>query len=222
MKKIVKFIFSIVSICLVGTMVSCLDGEEPRVYYTDFVTTHTNPDKTLYFEQVLRNDLGSNMLYPNPSIAADATEGMRVILQYYVNTVHPDNSKEVEVKGIYSVRHDTIIDAHPDTIAAYPNDPVKINSIFRTGNYLNLDMSIEYFNKTHSLDLFSNPMQASSDTIDVILRHDRNDDVFGYWVSAYASFYIPNLAQYKAMRVYANTPDLPDNIEGYFVIGLKD
>ena len=97
-------------------MVSCLDGEEPRVYYTDFVTTHTNPDKTLYFEQVLRNDLGSNMLYPNPSIAGDATDGMRVILQYYVNKVHPDNSKEVEVKGRkYLLVHAGIADFDPDT-----------------------------------------------------------------------------------------------------------
>ncbi len=220
MKKIARLICCIVSVCMLGIMLSCEQYEEPKVYYTDFVTAHLAPDNSLYFEHVLRNDLGSHMLYPNPPVAGNETaEGVRTILQYYINEERPDKSKEIEVIDIYSVRHDTIIDAHPDTIAAYPNDPVKINTIFRTGNYINFDMSIEYFNKTHSLDLFSNPLQASSDTIDVILRHSRNDDVFGYWVSAYASFYVPNLAQYKAMRVYAN---IPNSLMGYFVIGLKD
>lgn len=220
MKKLAHLICCIASVWMLGTMMSCEPLEEPRVYYTEFVTAHVAPDNSLYFEQVLRNDLGSYMLYPNPSVAGTETsEGVRTILQYYVNEERPDKSKEIEVIDLYSVRHDTIIDAHPDTIAAYPNDPVRINTIFRTGNYINLDMAIEYFNKTHSLDLFSNPLQASSDTIDVILRHSRNDDVLGYWVSAYASFYIPNLAQYRAMRVYANTPNTP---LGYFIIGLKD
>lgn len=221
MNTLLRLIHKIALIGIVVTLIGCdLEGENtPGVYYTDFVTTHVNLDKTLYFEHVLRNDLGSVLLDPNPDIKADLYEGQRVILQYYVNEEKPDNSKEVDVIEIYSVRHDTINDVHPDTLAAYPNDPLKINTISRTGNYINLDMSIEYFNKPHGLDLFSNPMQASSDTIDVILRHNRNDDVFGYWVAAYASFYIPDLASYKAMRVYANTPNDP---LGYFVINLKD
>lgn len=221
MNTLLRLIHKIALIGIVVTLIGCdLEGENtPGVYYTDFVTTHVNLDKTLYFEHVLRNDLGSVLLDPNPDIKGDLYEGQRVILQYYVNEEKPDNSKEVGVIEIYSVRHDTINDVHPDTLAAYPNDPLKINTISRTGNYINLDMSIEYFNKPHGLDLFSNPMQASSDTIDVILRHNRNDDVFGYWVAAYASFYIPDLASYKAMRVYANTPNDP---LGYFVINLKD
>ena len=221
MKNLLKYIKSVALIGTIVALVGCnLDGENtPGVYYTDFVTTHVNVDKTLYFEHILRNDLGSVMLDPNPAVKSDLYEGQRVILQYYINEERPDKSKEVEVLEIYSVRHDTIAHVHPDTLAAYPNDPLKINTISRTGNYINLDMAIEYFNKPHGLDLFSNPMQASSDTIDVILRHNRNDDVFGYWASAYASFYIPGLASYKAMRVYANTPNDP---MGYFVINIKD
>ncbi|MBQ6938269.1 MAG: hypothetical protein IJN35_00300, partial [Muribaculaceae bacterium] len=166
MKTLLRLIHKIALIGIVVTLIGCdLEGENtPGVYYTDFVTTHVNLDKTLYFEHVLRNDLGSVLLDPNPDIKADLYEGQRVILQYYVNEEKPDNSKEVDVIEIYSVRHDTINDVHPDTLAAYPNDPLKINTISRTGNYINLDMSIEYFNKPHGLDLFSNPMQASSDT----------------------------------------------------------
>ena len=220
MKNVLKHIFTLVSVCLVASFASCLKDDEPKVYYTEFVTTHITPDQNLYFEQVLRNDLGSYMLYPATAIAgSEASQGRRVLLQYSVDEVNPDNSKKITVADVYTVRYDTIISAHPDTIAAYPNDPLKINTIFRTGDYINLDMSIEYFNQAHSLDLFRNPMQASSDTIDVILRHDRNNDVYGYWTSAFASFYIPDLAQYSAMRVYANVPNTP---EGYFVIAIKD
>ena len=129
MNTLLRLIHKIALIGIVVTLIGCdLEGENtPGVYYTDFVTTHVNLDKTLYFEHVLRNDLGSVLLDPNPDIKADLYEGQRVILQYYVNEEKPDNSKEVEVIEIYSVRHDTINDVHPDTLAAYPNDPLKIS-----------------------------------------------------------------------------------------------
>ncbi|MBR3951762.1 MAG: hypothetical protein IKJ79_07675 [Bacteroidaceae bacterium] len=221
MKNLLKLTWSITMIGIVAVLTGCdlNNNNTPSVYYTDFVTTHIDIDESLFFEQVLRNDLGSVMLYPYPTIKGKLYEGQRVLLQYYVKEEKPDNNKEVEIMNIYSVRHDTIIDAHPDTIAAYPDDPVKVNTISRTGNYINLDISIEYFNKSHGLNLFSNPMQAPSDTIDVILRHNNNNDAHGYWATAYASFYIPNLARYRAMRVYANTPNDP---LGYFIIKIKD
>lgn len=221
MKKISNTILSIVALWLLTTLIGCdgNGGKEPIVYYADFVTCHLREDKSIFFEQVLRNDQGSHMLYPLHPIKGNVYEGQRVILQYYINEVVSEGIFDITATQVVSVRHDTIIDADIDKIASYPNDPVKMNALWRTGDYLNMDIQLEYFNQPHSLDLFSAPEQVSGDTIDVILRHDRNNDMPGYWTAAYASFYIPNLSNYRAMRIYANIPDEP--LE-YRIIELKD
>ena len=215
------------SICVVATLLLLLSlvgcdnnkGKEPTVYYADFVTCHLKSDNTIFFEQVLRNDQGSAMLYPTPTLKGNVYEGQRVMLQYYINDVLSEGNFDITATQVVSVRHDTIIDAHPDNIAAYPDDPVKMNASWRTGNYLNLDIQLEYYDKAHRLDLFYAPVQQSGDTIDVILRHDKNKDLPGYWTTAYASFYIPNLGNYQAMRIYANIPNEP---VGYRIIDIKD
>lgn len=222
MKRLLNITLFITSLAILSSFTSCNSNNEPGgsvIYYLDIVSCHLQPDSTLHFEQILRNDAGSRMLYPEKAIKADVQEGQRVLLQYNVNKMLPDSNYNITALQIAPVLHDTIISTHPDTIAAYPNEPLRITSIWRTGNYLNMDFQIEYYNRPHRMNLFYSPEQTSTDTINVILRHDRNQDAMGFWTSAYSSFYIPNLNQYKAMRFYANMTSEP---QGYIIVKLKE
>lgn len=194
------------------------DSDNDTVYYSSIVTCLMQPDCTVHFEQVLRNDQGSVMLYPDPPIRPQAYDGQRAMLQYYIKSTTPDSDLYIMPLQLSPVRHDTIITAIPDTIAAYPNDPLQLSTGWRTGLYMNLELRIEYYYKTHRLDIFYHPEQTSPDTLNVILRHDANGDMMGYWTTAYASFYIPNLDTYKAMRVYAN---ISNDAMPYVVYSLK-
>lgn len=223
MKKLAQLILCITAIYTLASLVSCNNNEGPDdgtiIYYADIVSCHFLPDSTLYFEQIKRDDAGSVMLYPNPAVQARAYDGQRILLQYYINEQMPGSNYSITALQLVPVRHDTIIEAHPDTIAAYPNHPMRVNTTWRTGNYFNMEIQLEYYNLPHRLDLFYTSAQQTGDTIDVVLRHDRAGDAVGYWTNAYASFYIPNLNTYKAIRVYANIAGATsDN----FVVKLKD
>lgn len=201
---------------------SCIKGDEPDVrdVYMDIVSCHFQPDSSLYFEQILPYDKGSVMLHPVEAITANVYEEQRVMMQFYVNSLSEDKTSAViEPIAFGSVRHDTIMEVHPDTIAAYPNDEIKFNGYERAGDYLDLSLELMYYNKPHRLDLFYAPEQTSPDTLNVILCHDDNGDLAYDWTTAYASFYVPNLKTYKAVRIYAN---MMANPLGYVVAKMQE
>ena len=209
------------SITLLG---SCNEENNsgPTIFYSDIVSCHLNNDSSVYFEQILSDDRGSIILRPDePVVNKEIRENQRVLLQYLVNSTPTDSLYNISATYISAIRYDSIAHAPADSIASYPNDLVRINSLWRTGGYINFDISLEYYYRTHKLDLFYNPNQTAADTLDVILRHDRNNDYQGYWTQTFASFYIPEVLQpeYKAIRIHANTPNDPI---GYTVIKLRN
>lgn len=221
MKHLLTTSISIVLLFVAAAIVGCEQNsviDVNTVYYSDIVTCKLQPDSTVHFQQILRNDQGSMMLYPQPPVKAQVYDGQRALLQYYVKSTNPDSNHNITALSLVPVRHDTIISAIPDTIAAYPNDPLKLTAGWRTGDFLNMQFSIEYNSIPHRLDIFYHPEQTSSDTINVILRHDNNGDIMGYWTTAYASFYIPQLNTYKVMRMYANMANDPMD---YIIFNLK-
>ncbi len=197
------------------------DGGYP-VFYADIVTCHIGSDSQIAFEQVLNDDKGSILLQPEtPYSNENIVEGQRVLLQYVVNSTPSDKLYNITVSQIGSVRSDTIARVSADSIASYPNDPLRIDTRWRTGAYLNFDLQLEFYGKAHRLDLFYKPEQAAPDTLDVILRHDRNGDALGYWTQAYASFYVPEmlLPECKAVRIFAN---MSNDAMGYTTLKLRD
>ena len=227
MERIIGKIFVVATALVAMMFTSCSDdgsgSQGPIIYYTDIVTCHLDADSLITFEQVLRDDNGSIVLQPQTALSnSGISEGQRILLQYMINSISPDSTLyNISVIQMGGVRSDDIIDAPADTIAAYPNDNVIINTLWRTGGYINFDLKLEYYSKQHRLDLFYNPAQTSTDTLDILLRHDKNGDASGYWTQAYASYYVPELLQneYKALRVYASMPSEPI---GYLIIKLRD
>lgn len=189
------------------------------MFYADIVSSHLQPDSTLYFEQILTNDRGSVMLYPSPAIKAPISEGARTFIQYSILSKESEEAMTIALYQVSTIRHDTIVATSPDTIEAYPNHPLQLNTLWRTGNYLNLDFSIEFYITPHRMELFYSPTQASSDTLDVILRHDNNGDAVGYWTQTFASFYIPDFNKYKALRLYAN---MENSANDHVVIAIQE
>lgn len=192
------------------------------IFYADIVSCHIDSDKHITFEQILSNDNGSITLQPETAYSNEnIAEGQRVLLQYIVNSTPSESLYNISISQIGSVRSDTIASVSADSIASYPNDAVRVETLWRTGGYLNFDMQLEYYGTTHRLDLFYRPEQVSSDTLDVILRHDRNGDAAGYWTEAYASFFIPEMldTSYKAIRIYAN---MPNDAIGYMTLKLRE
>ena len=69
-------------------------------------------------------------------------------------------------------------------------DPVSIQSIWKSGNYLNLILQIKVKDKQHELSFIDNGIVANEDgtqTLTLTLFHDRKDDVEGFDEEHYLS-----------------------------------
>lgn len=219
-----KSLPTLVVLACIALFAGCKEEETGGypVFYSDIVSCHIGSDSGIVFEQVLNDDKGSITLQPEtPYSNENIVEGQRVLLQYIVNSTPSESLYNITVSQIGSVRSDTIARVSADSIASYPNDPIRLDTRWRTGAYINIDLQLEFYAKAHKLDLFYKPDQASPDTLDVILRHDRNGDAVGYWAQAYASFYVPEvlLPEYKAVRIYAN---MTNDAMGYTTLKLRD
>ena len=181
----------------------------PTIFYSDIVSCHLNNDSSVYFEQILSDDRGSIILQPDePVVNKEIRENQRVLLQYLVNSTPTDSLYNISATYISAIRYDSIAHAPADSIASYPNDLVRINSLWRTGGYINFDISLEYYYpypQTRPL-LQSQPNGGRYARRNTTTRpQQRLPRILDTNI---ASFYIPEVLQpeYKAIRIHANTP----------------
>ena len=110
-------------------------------------------------------------------------EGQRVILNYV-----PLNGDTIQIRRISDIFTDVIQeDGFPER---YTDDPVKIQSVWVGGDYLNMIMEIEYHSVPHKVSLLRDPSTAS---VDLWFSHSRNNDPHGYPQMMYASFSLQSL-----------------------------
>ena len=91
-------------------------------------------------------------------------------------------------------------------------DPVSIQSIWRSGNYLNLIIQIKVKDKEHELSFIDYGIVANEDgtqTLTLTLFHDRKDDVEGFDEKHYLSvplwYYQDKLNQGDQIVIHLNT-----------------
>lgn len=91
-------------------------------------------------------------------------------------------------------------------------DPVSIQSIWKSGNYLNLILQIKVKDKQHELSFIDHGIVTNEDgtqTLTLTLFHDRKDDVEGFDEKHYLSvplwYYQENLKQGDHIVIHLNT-----------------
>ena len=128
-------------------------------------------------------------------------EGQRVILNYV-----PWQGDTVKINHISDIFTGFVqSDGFPER---YKNDPVKIQSVWVGGDYLNMIIEVEYHSKAHKVALFRD---LSSPTVDLWFSHSREDDPPGYPQMMYASFLLSSLRTQSGdsvpFRVFIQTYD---------------
>ena len=91
-------------------------------------------------------------------------------------------------------------------------DPVSIQSIWKSGNYLNLILQIKVKDKQHELSFIDHGIVTNEDgtqTLTLTLFHDRKDDMEGFDEKHYLSvplwYYQENLKQGDHIVIHLNT-----------------
>ena len=160
-------------------IVLACEKEDKRVdnFLVEFATVVKPADKITF--QLDNNKI----LIPKELKDYSGNNGQRVILNY--TPLHGDTVKVNNVSDIFT---GTVQESN--AVADLVKDPVKIQSIWVGGNYLNMILEIEYYDKTHTIGLFRD---TQSPTINLYFAHTKNDDPPGYVKKLSASFSLSSI-----------------------------
>ncbi|MCM1332922.1 MAG: hypothetical protein NC248_09975 [Bacteroides sp.] len=172
---------------------SCSEEEyNHRALFSDIVTATQNTPQGAEFE-FIRYDDSPAVTFTAPGMAVkDELIGKRVLLRYYALPGNGSSTENIEIAALSPINCDTARVAAVDTIA-WNATPVYLNSIWRSGKYINLHLRVIY---TETARLFN--LTVDSATIDdavpqLYMCHDTFGAPDNYMFETYASYDISKI-----------------------------
>jgi hypothetical protein len=90
---------------------------------------------------------------------------------------------------------------------------VKLRSLWRTGEFINLHCMVEYTGKTRTFMLVADETTLADDTVHCYLVHDLRGEQATFWRDCYASFNVGALWHkdtFKCLRFHLTDVAFPD------------
>jgi len=201
-------------------LLACSDDEPISAADTDYrydiVTYQGQNDTGALFECVGRDDSGSVVLQSAVNLSGEANVNQRVMLRYdYTDAANPPQAKSIRninVYGCYAIISDTVRRS-ANALADYPMHQVKLRSMWRTGNYINLHAQVEYTDAARTFMLLADSATLDDDTVHCYLVHDLRGQQGTFWRDCYASFYVGALwhkTSCHTLRIHLNDVTYPD------------
>ncbi|MBQ0116078.1 MAG: hypothetical protein KBT10_09470 [Bacteroidales bacterium] len=185
-------LISLLLLALCAVTASCSDddiGEQYTDYRNDIVTYNGwNGSGNATFTLVGRNDEQSVLLNSDVKPIDGLKAGQRVLLRYNFSD---DGNGYDDVRNITAYSLTRIIS---DTLRHHAGDSpcrtVRLRSLWRTGDYINIHCQVEYTGKERVFALVADDATLHSDTVDCYLRHELRTDTAYHWRECYGSFYV--------------------------------
>ena len=215
---------SIIFCCLLFfTLLSCdrsHDGSLDSNFETQLVdiVTYTGLDQDNHatFRLDGRDDDPAVMLYTKVDAPSKVKVNERILLTYDVNHRAPDGSYwDINATGFSRIINDSIrVNAKP--LDTYSMRPIKLNSAWRTGEFINIYGQAEYTGKSRLLYVMIDKETKYNDTVQAYLVHDLlgtpADSIF-YWRDFYLSVNVGALkspsAPCRVLRLNINDENNP-------------
>lgn len=216
--KIMK-VLRYISMCLcavVAVMLTACSDDEGVVYGDfnyDMVTYSGENEGSSVFTFQTYNDSPLITLLASNVSSPDMPVGQRLLLNYVVKEDLGGNAQLVKVNGYSKVNTDTILVLQQEIVDTLKMDDMKLKSIWRTGNYLNIRCQLQYSEKPRRMFL------ATTGGIDEngMVKCYQIQDLMGadtyYWLETYFSYYIEpvwSVSDCTALRYYVNDLTYPD------------
>jgi hypothetical protein len=146
-------------------------------YYVEIVTALEQDGFRLDTGKTVYNvDKGDNHAYE---------PGDRVYLNF---SYLEGSSDQITVHGAAKISTGELKSLSTQTIASYPDDPVRLESAWTGSCYLNAQFYIEYQSEAHKIALMIDENTVNDPEVKLYFRHDKNNDSPGYLTPAYVSF----------------------------------
>lgn len=193
-------------LCLaaVVTFTSCSDDEEPYRYgdfMYELVTYMGAENDRAVFTYQSYNDSPLITLTASNIKSVGANIGQRMFLNFEVDEKLSHTNQIVTVKGVSKVNTDTIVVAKSHSHDTLKMEPLKIESVWRTGDYLNVRCQIQYTEKARKMYLFTNGEIDADGTLNCYQIQDLMGAQTYYWIETYFSYYIKPAVESQDCKV---------------------
>lgn len=206
MKK-TGILFFIVAMLVLA--VSCGKDIESKTYYSSIGMLTIKTDST-----IIETDAGQRLWVKNPSIiGSDIKDKDRVLLDFIAtNETLPTNIDYIiEITLIQKVLLKPVTILTPALEDSVGNDPIQVNSMWLAKDFLNLDFAFYGGTAKHYIHLVRAEGALRTDTIDVEIRHNENEDTGSSGLYSFVSFDLTslrnNVADSVKLRIKAKEYD---------------
>lgn len=145
------------------------------------------------------------------STAGGLDSGDRILLNYIVDSRNSDGSLNITARSYTRAITDTLRMVPTDT--SVPMDSINLNSIWRTGKYINIYCRVRYTEYARIMALVADYTTFNDDTVHCYLMHNMMQAPTYFWRRCYMSFDISsvwNLQSCKTVRVHINDVAYPE------------
>ena len=197
-------------------LASCDKQEDIDRAYTDFrydiVTYLGQNDRGAVFEYLGRDDSTAVKLQSRVDVSKDVKTRQRVLLRYDFVDAVPAASRDIDVFGCSAIINDSLrmTKDSPDSL---PQHQVKMRSLWRTGEFINLHCQVEFTGKSRTFMLVADGNTLEADTVHCYLTHSLRGESGTFWRDCYASFNVGALWKrntFHCLRIHVNDVTFPD------------
>lgn len=210
-------LIAILALLFTAACTDTYDGPVQDEYRYDLVTYLGYSDGNALFENVGRNDGASTYLSGALRAEPSYTKGIRVLLSYNLSgdslSGTADNPQPITIKTVSSATTDTLRYTSKERIDTLGREDIQLISIWRTGNYINLQGEVLYTGKSRYFYLLADGATLDNDTVDCYLINNTHGQQTYNWRRFYASFYVGGAlgrSTCSVVRVILNDTKFPD------------
>lgn len=202
------------AIIMSGVMASCStdDDYNDRIFYSSIVTIQSTDEASGTVFTFQRYDDSPLITLTAAGRTVDKGRvGSRALLYYYPESGDPYASGPVEIRSLGAINCDTAI-IRPIERYEWDHDAIFLNSIWRTGEYINLRMRAEYSDKPRYFGLVVDSLTMDNPWPEAYILHNLDGAPPGYLRESYASFDISkvwSLPGCLGLRIHVNDSNLP-------------
>ena len=216
MKRLFDILLSVSLLAI--ALAACSDDNEPSgekqdSFRYDVVTYDGYADCVAQFTFIPRLDAPEITYVGRLGKQPEIKEGQRVLLNYFVPAEASGSKQDVIINGVSAIFSDTLRFAEKQRIDTISREAIRLASVWRTGNYINLHAEVEYTGKPRWFYLLMDKATWNSDTVDCYLVHNTFGATKYFWRQTYASFYVGGAWKTQsccALRVHINDNVFPD------------
>ena len=193
---------------LLACLVASCAGEDVGPEYTDCrydIVTYmgVNNAGDEVYDLVGRDDEPSCTLYAEGVHApAGSQAGRRLLLRYAFAAPQHGAARRINAYAASAIVSDSLrYTVRPLAHYLQDNSPVRLRSLWRTGDYINLHCQLEYTGRSRHFYLLVDSTTWHNDTVHCHLVNNVFGDTARHWRECYASFFVGQVWKQNSCRV---------------------